>query len=131
MTNNRTFPANTSEFVAMINNRIFPSSPEFRMMLRSSLVHSFIGKIDFKVRGIQISYESANDTKITCYVEGELTEEEREEISEVETEIMCDFCTPYNEISIWIETIRLDSPNPLPQDYSAPEEWFYRKKEHE
>jgi hypothetical protein len=95
MTSDRTFPTNTSEFVAMINSRIFPNSPEFSMRLRSSLVHSFIGKIDPKIRGIQVSYENANDTKINCYVEGELTEEEREEISEVETEIVCDFCTPY------------------------------------
>jgi hypothetical protein len=128
MTDDRSFPTNTSEFVAMINNRVFPSSPEFRMRLRSSLVHSFIGKIDSKIRGVQVKYEDVNSTKINCYIEGEFTEEEREEISEVETEIICDFCTPYNEINIWIEIIRIDSPNPLPQDYSAPEEWFYRKK---
>lgn len=98
------------------------------MKLRSSLVHAFLGRIDSKVRGVQMSYENANDTKITCYIEGELTEEEREEICEIETEIICDFGTPYNEINIWVETIGLDSPKPLPHDYSAAE-WFYIKKE--
>jgi hypothetical protein len=111
----------------MINNRIFPNSPEFRMKLRSSLVHHFIGKIDYKIRGIQSQYKNANNTKINCYVEGELTEEEQEEISEVESEIVSDFCTPYNEVNIWFETIRIDLPNPLPQNNSA--EWFYRRKE--
>ena len=112
----------------MINTNNFPNSPEFRMELRSSLVHHFIGKIDCKIRGIQSQYESANNTKIICYFEGELTEEEQEEISEVHTNVICDFCTPYNEICIWFELIRLDLPNPLPQNNSA--EWFYRKKEH-
>jgi hypothetical protein len=111
----------------MINNRIFRNSPEFRMQLKTSLVHHFIGEIDCKIRGIQIQYENDNNTKINCYFEGELTEEEREDLSEVETGIACDFCTPYNEINIWFDTIRLDSPNPLPQNSSA--EWFYRKKE--
>ena len=112
----------------MISNQIFPNSPEFRIKLRSSLVHNFIGKIDCKIRGIQSQYENANNTKIICYFEGELTDEEQEEISEVESDIVSDFCTPYNEINIWFETVRLDLPNPLPQNNSA--EWFYRKKEH-
>jgi hypothetical protein len=112
-----------------MNNQIFPNSPEFRMKLRSSLVHHFIGKIDCKIRGIQSQYEDANNTQINCYIEGELTEEEQDDISEVETGIVCDFCTPYNEINIWFEIIRLDSPNNLPQNNSA--EWFYRRKEPE
>jgi hypothetical protein len=98
MTNNRDIPANTSEFVAMINSRVFPNSPEFRMRLKTSLVNAFIGKIDSKIRGIQMSYENTNDTKINCYIDSDLTEEEREDLSEVEDEIVCDFCTPYNEI---------------------------------
>jgi hypothetical protein len=111
----------------MINNRIFPNSPDFRIRLRSNLVHAFIGKIDFRIRGIKVSYEDANNTSINCYFDGEVTEEDREEISEIETEIISDFCTPYNEINLWLEIIRLDSPNPLPQNNSA--EWFYRRKE--
>jgi hypothetical protein len=118
-----------SRFPLTHHCRVFPNTPEFRMRLKTSLVHSFIGKIDAKIRAIQISYENANNTKINCYVDGELTEEELEEISEVETEIVCDFCTPYNEINIWIEIIRIDSPNPPPHDYFALKEWFYRKKE--
>jgi hypothetical protein len=78
MTNDRALPTNASEFVAMVNSRVFPNTPEFRMSLKTSLVHSFIDKIDAKIRGVQISYENANDTKINCYVDGELTEEELE-----------------------------------------------------
>jgi hypothetical protein len=111
----------------MSSNRNFLDNQELRIKFQFHLIHAFIGKIDFKIRGIQSSYESINNTRVICYFDGEITEEDREEIAEVEDEIIAAFCSPYNATNIWFETIRLDSPNPLPQDNLA--EWFYRRKE--
>ena len=111
----------------MINNQIFPNSQDFYISLHFHLIYAFMSKIDFKIRGIKAKYEDSNSTKVICYFDGEVTEEDREEIAEVEDEIIAAFCSPYNAINIYFEIIRLDSPNPLPQNNSS--EWFYRRKE--
>jgi hypothetical protein len=104
-----------------------PAFRDFRVRLYFYLVYAFMGKIDFRIRGIHIEYKDINNTKIDCYFDGEVTEIDLDEISEVETEIVCQFCSPYNEVNLWFEVIRLDSPDPLPCNLS--QDWFYRRKE--
>jgi hypothetical protein len=100
---------------------------DFRVKLQLNLIHAFLGKIDPKVRGIQIDYQGDNHTKINCYFDGEVTEIDKNETCTIESEIISGFCSPYNKINVWFEIIRLDSPTPLPWDNST--EWFYLKKE--
>jgi hypothetical protein len=99
---------------------------DFRAKLYFSLTRSFLGKIDSRLRAIQMKYDG-DQIRIFCYFDGKITSDDMEEISEVEDGIISDFCTPYNEITVLCECERLDAPAELPWDKTT--EWFYLRKE--
>ena len=104
----------------MMNNQ------DFRAKLYLSLTHSFLGKIDPRLRAIQMKFDN-DQIRVICYFDGEITDDDIEEISEVEDVIISDFCTPYNKIMVLCECKRLDAPAELPCDKIT--EWFYLRKE--
>ncbi len=75
-----------------------------------------------KVRGVEAIWDELEDTaKITFYYDGQATEEELENFSVVNTEIIAQFSTALLEEKY----IRLDYPKPLPlSDF-----WGYKSQE--
>ncbi|AFY96062.1 hypothetical protein [Chamaesiphon minutus] len=78
-----------------------------------SLIHAFLGKIDSRIRGIQVIADGVT-IKVKCCFDDEITEVDQKEIDEIESEIISALCSPYNEVTVCFESIRLDSPTSLP-----------------
>lgn len=84
---------------------------------------AFLGKIGLNIRGIQIEYEKQT-ILIRCFFDKNISDEDYEEIGEIETEMISSIYGNYNIVS---SCIKIDSPNPLPWKDST--EWFYLRKE--
>jgi|GEM_PF-6634268 len=88
------------------------------------LSYQFLGKIGFNIRAIQIVYKE-KEIAILCYFDEKITDEQREEISQIETELICSLV--WKELNIYCDCIVLDSQIPMYIDDST--EMFYLRKE--
>ncbi len=90
-----------------------------------SLQFALLGEISPNVRAIFVDW---NSSTITLYFifDGELSEEDKENASCIETEFSC--CLPIEEEQIRYTTncIRIDAPKPIPQ---FGRECVYKRKE--
>jgi hypothetical protein len=98
------------------------TSKKIREVLFYSLPRTFLDRIDSNMRAIQFECTD-NLAIIHCYFDGEISEENLENMDEAETELIADFHTAIARI----ECIRVDMPNPIIGNSSS--EWFYMRKE--
>jgi hypothetical protein len=93
-----------------------------REILFYCLPRTFFERIGSNMRAIQ--FECADNLAIVrCYFDGEISEENLEDMDIAESELMADFHTAMARI----ECIRVDMPNPIIGNNSS--EWFYIRKE--
>lgn len=86
-----------------------------------SLQRALLGEVGSNLRAVTVTY-SGTTIHFDAFVDGEVTDEEREAMSLVETEVMADF--PSTD-KITHQVMRLDTPNLIPQDRT----WVYYRKE--
>lgn len=97
-------------------------SIELRIRVLLSLQAALLNNISANIRGITCRW-STSEITIHCYFQGEISDDDRESMECVATEVIADF--PEHKISI--ECKRLDLPEPLnPHTLSA---WVYRRRE--
>lgn len=102
-----------------------PLSSSIISSLYQTLCYYFAGEITPNIRGVQIEYQEER-IFINCYFDGEIADEEIEEISLIETDLICSF---YGEHNVLINCIciRLDAPKNIP--ISKFTSWLYLRKE--
>jgi hypothetical protein len=86
-----------------------------------ALQHALLGEVPAQLRAVTVSYD---DTSIMfqSYFDGAITDEDRESMSLVETELMAAFPSTH---TIGHDIIRLDVPALVPKDRT----WVYHRKE--
>jgi len=82
---------------------------------------SLLGEISARLRAVTVSYDDTG-IHLDCYYDGEITYEDREAMSCVETELMAVF--PENH-RITHRIYRKDYPNPIPKETT----WAFFRKE--
>ncbi|OGE64701.1 hypothetical protein A3J13_00845 [Candidatus Daviesbacteria bacterium RIFCSPLOWO2_02_FULL_36_8] len=95
-----------------------------RRLTLLSVQRALLGEVSFALRGVVVDYEEAKKIIIRCYFDGEISEEDKESMSEVQTSVMADFDL---DIDIELEIERLDSPK-RPQ-LSNNWTWVYFRRE--
>lgn len=95
--------------------------------LRTTVLLSFqralLGNVHHSLRGITVTWDHGTIYGI-AYIDGPVTDEVRDAISLVETEVLADFPPEYE---VKIDVIRLDAPSPL----TSLKEWVYLRMEGE
>lgn len=95
---------------------------ELRINVLLSLQRALLGEISPNIRGITCSWDTSIIT-IHCYFQAEISDDDRESMECVATEVIADF----PEHRVILECKRLDMPASLnPYTLSA---WVYRRKE--
>jgi hypothetical protein len=97
------------------------NSTERRISVLLSVQRALLGEVGSQLRGVRVSYGEAN-IRIEAYFDGSITEDDRESMSCVETEVIADFP---DSVDVRCEVVRLDAPARLPQV----ESWVYHRKE--
>lgn len=86
-----------------------------------SLQRALLGEVSPNLRAVTVSYTDSS-VQFEAYFDGEISDEDREAMSMVETEVMADF--PSSHV-ITHEVKRLDAPALIPKDRT----WAYYRKE--
>jgi hypothetical protein len=86
-----------------------------------SLQRALLGEVTPRLRAVTVKYAESS-VHFEAYFDGEVSDEDRESMSLVETEVMADF--PSDHL-ITHEVIRLDAPALIPKDRT----WVYYRKE--
>jgi len=85
---------------------------------------ALLGEVSLRLRAVTVSYD-ATSIRLDCYHDGEITDEDREAMSCVETELMA--VSPENH-TITHKMNRKDYPGSIPKETT----WaFFRKENHE
>ncbi|MCT4713942.1 hypothetical protein MUA01_02905 [Enterobacteriaceae bacterium H18W14] len=79
---------------------------------RLSLQRALLGKVTENIRGVIASLDE-NNILLTFYYDGAITEEDKENASEIETEVIADFD---EEFTIDTSVKRFDYPQPIKLD---------------
>lgn len=95
---------------------------ELRIRVLLSLQTALLDEITPNIRGITCGWSNYLIT-INCYFDGEISEDDRESMECVATEVIANF----SQHKISISSKRLDIPEPL-NPYTL-SEWVYRRKE--
>lgn len=93
-------------------------------LIRSSVLLSvqtaLLGAVSPALRGVTVGWDEKT-IKLLCYYDGSISEEDRESMSCVQTEIMADF----PELEIELDVVRCD----FPQEMNYLDAWVYRRSE--
>ncbi|MBZ4396329.1 hypothetical protein VZQ01_24685 [Myxococcus faecalis] len=97
------------------------STPNRSSLVHLSLQRALLGAIPSRLRAVTVRFD---DTRLhfEAFFDGAIRDEDRETMSEVETELIADFPDDH-EISH--ELIRLDPPALIPKDRA----WVYYRQE--
>lgn len=86
-----------------------------------SLQRALLGAVGVRLRAVTVGYAETS-VHFDAYFDGAVDEDDREAMSQVETEVMADFPSSH---SVTHTVIRLDAPEPIPKDCT----WVYFRKE--
>jgi hypothetical protein len=93
---------------------------QLRANVLLSIQRALLGVISSKLRGVTVAWSSVS-IDILCFFDGPISDDDKDAMQEVETEVMADFVD--HEVSLNIE--RHDAPKPM----SLLREWVYRRRE--
>ena len=85
-----------------------------------SVERALLGEVSPTLRGVTVGWEG-HSIKLLCYYDGSISEEDRESMSCVQTEVMADF----PDLQIELEVVRYDPPKEM-KSLGA---WVYRRRE--
>lgn len=91
------------------------------ILAKLSLQRALLGYVSSHIRGVAFSLEGMS-IKIRCYVDGEISEDDCESSSCVETEVIADYDSGYD---VTAECLRLDYPLTI-DDQGI---WVFRRQE--
>ena len=92
-----------------------------RSIVLVALQQALLGEVTDRLRCVTVRYSDVA-VHFTAYVDGALTDDDREAMSRVETELMA--VLPESE-AVSHTVVRLDAPAPLPKDTT----WVYYRAE--
>ena len=82
---------------------------------------ALLGEVSARLRAVTVSYDDKS-IHFDCYYDGDITDEDREAMSCVETELMAVFPETH---SVTHSVQRKDYPNPIPKETT----WAFFRKE--
>lgn len=80
-----------------------------------------LGEVSRHLRAVTVSYDF-NSVSVDCYFDGKVSDDDRESMSLVETELLAWFPQTH---SVTLRMQRLDFPNLIPKDRL----WVFHRKE--
>jgi hypothetical protein len=86
-----------------------------------SLQRALLGEVTPNLRAVLVRYDDSTVHFVAIF-DGPISEDDREGISSVETEVMADFPSSHR---ITHEVVRMDAPAQIPKDCA----WAYLRKE--
>jgi hypothetical protein len=93
---------------------------EIRNSVILSVQRALLGEVSPALRGVTVGWND-NSINILCFFDGFISEEDREAMSCVETEVMADF----SEFEIKLSPLRCDAPKQM----KSLDAWVYRRSE--
>jgi hypothetical protein len=94
---------------------------EMRSFLGMSLQRALLDEVSAALRGVAVRYHDGR-VDLVFYVDGPVSEDDRESASIVETELLADLSPNY---TVKTDIIQIDAPAPLPES----DFWVYRRRE--
>jgi len=94
---------------------------ELRMTLLLYLQRALLGAISPALRGVTVGWHD-KVVSVICYFHGSATEEDREAMDDVHTEMLADL---YPEYNVELEVVQIDQPRVMPML----KVWAYRRRE--
>jgi hypothetical protein len=92
-----------------------------RVSILLSVQRALWDEVGPALRGVTVGWDERS-IRIVCYFDGPISEEDRESMSCVETEVIADFS---EDERIRLECVRLDAPAPMPMLG----DWVYVRRE--
>lgn len=94
-----------------------------RTSILLSLQRALLGHIPHALRSVTVGYKNIDNTLIIqCYFDGEISDEDKETMSEMHTEVLADFS---EDTEVKLEIERLDQP----EEMTILDDWVYLRKE--
>jgi len=83
-----------------------------RSLVLLSVHRALLGEVSSRLRALRVSYDHTN-IRIEAFFDGNITEDDRESMLEVEAEVHADF---HEYLGVTCDVARLDAPARIPQD---------------
>jgi hypothetical protein len=97
------------------------SGNPLRVQILLSVQRALLGEVPPALRGVTVGWHDTT-VQLRCYFDGPVSEEDRESMSCVASEVIADFSAPW---TIDEEVIRKDAPEPM----ESLDAWAYRRRE--